>query len=517
MTSPSDSPKNASPRPPTGRPVRTRVAPSPTGDPHVGTAYIALFNLCFAHQNGGHFVCRIEDTDRARSTPESEQAILQSLRWLGLSWDEGPDVGGQYGPYRQSERRAIYQEHAEILLQRGHAFRCFCSAERLDTLRKEQLANKGKVGYDGHCLGLEAVDVDGRLKAGEPHVVRMKVPESGAAVVEDLLRDPVSIDYAQVDMQVLVKADGMPTYHLANVVDDHLMEITHVIRGEEWITSAPKHLLLYQYFGWTPPVLCHLPLLRNPDKSKLSKRKNPTSINYYRRMGFLPEALLNYLGRMGWSMPNGEEKFTLEQMQTHFDIQRVSLGAPIFDLSKLSWLNGCWIREELDDDAFAERFCDWALNRAYLMPVIPLIRERVDRFSDVIGKAGHFLIGLPELSESSFEHKKLSADDCRKILQFAVWRLDALHDWQAETIRLELSQLGEQLGFKIRELLFPLFVAVSGQAVSTPMFETLEILGPDLTRARLRHALEAAGGVSKKQAKHLEKEYRALGTSSETS
>ena len=277
--------------------IRTRIAPSPTGDPHVGTAYIALFNLCFARQHGGKFILRIEDTDQARSTGESEAAILDSLRWLGLEWDEGPDIGGPHAPYRQSERSAIYRERADQLLEHGHAFRCFCTADRLDALRREQTAAQQTPGYDGHCLQLSQDELASRLAAGEPHVVRMKTPREGVCTIVDLLRGSIEIDWAQVDMQVLLKADGLPTYHLANVVDDHLMQITHVLRGEEWINSAPKHLLLYRYFGWQPPVFCHLPLLRNPDKSKLSKRKNPTSILYYRRMGYLPEALLNYLGR----------------------------------------------------------------------------------------------------------------------------------------------------------------------------------------------------------------------------
>lgn len=243
--------------------VRTRIAPSPTGDPHVGTAYVALFNLCFARQHGGQFILRIEDTDQARSTRESEEAILRSLRWLGLRWDEGPDVGGPKGPYRQSERSDMYRAHADLLVERGHAFECFCSAERLESLRKrQQLEKSSKVGYDGQCLSLSRAEVAERKAKGEPFVVRMKVPATGACVVKDMLRDPVSIEWQQVDMQVLLKADGMPTYHLANVVDDHSMEITHVLRGEEWLTSAPKHLLLYQYFGWEPPVLCHLQIGR---------------------------------------------------------------------------------------------------------------------------------------------------------------------------------------------------------------------------------------------------------------
>jgi glutamyl-tRNA synthetase len=493
--------------------VRTRIAPSPTGDPHVGTAYIALFNLCFARQHGGKFILRIEDTDLARSTRESEDAILASLRWLGLHWDEGPDIGGDKGPYRQSERGATYQAHAQMLLERGHAFECFCSAERLDGLRKQQLAAKGKLGYDGHCLSLPRASVAERKQSGEPYVIRMKVPESGVCVVRDLLRDPVNIEWQQVDMQILVKADGMPTYHLANVVDDHLMEITHVLRGEEWITSAPKHLLLYQYFGWEPPVLCHLPLLRNPDKSKLSKRKNPTSIGYFRRMGFLPEALLNYLGMMGWTMPNGEEKFTLDQMAASFDVKRVSLGGPVFDLEKLSWLNGRYIREDLSTEQLADRLVEWAVNLEYGLPILRLIHERVEKLTDVLPKVGHFFSPAPALTAASFEHKKLSPEEVRKVLFFSSRALDALRVWTAESLRAELERLGEAMGLKIRDLLFPLFVAISGQPVSTPLFETLQILGADVSRARLRQALEALGGLSKKQTEQLEREYQSLGGS----
>ncbi|WP_207060926.1 glutamate--tRNA ligase [Motiliproteus sp. SC1-56] len=490
--------------------VRTRIAPSPTGDPHVGTAYIALFNLAFARQHGGQFILRIEDTDRARSTPESEQMILDSLRWLGLEWDEGPDVGGEHGPYRQSERGDIYAEHAQRLIDDGHAFHCFCSSERLDELRKEQMANKQTPGYDGHCLHLPKAEVEGRLAAGEEHVVRMKIPTEGTCRVEDMLRDPIEIDWSQVDMQVLVKGDGMPTYHLANVVDDHLMGITHVIRGEEWINSAPKHLLLYKYFGWEAPTLCHMPLLRNPDKSKLSKRKNPTSIIYYQRMGYMAEALLNYLGRMGWSMPDEREKFSREEMFANFDIQRVSLGGPIFDQEKLSWLNGLWIREELSPEAFADRVKEWALNRDYLMPIVPLIQPRVETFSDVMPLAGFFLSGMPQIDEAAFEHKSLERDDVRRILQYALWQLEATRHWDKEHIFPGLSGLSKAMDFKIRDFLFPLFIAIAGTSSTVSVIESMAILGPDLSRARVRHALNLLGGPSKKEAKRWEKEFRGL-------
>ena len=429
--------------------VRTRVAPSPTGDPHVGTAFIALFNLAFAKSQGGQFLLRIEDTDQVRSTPESEQQILDSLRWLGLDWDEGPDVGGPHGPYRQSERREIYDEHAQILLDKGHAFRCFCSSERLDELRKEQEANKSGSGYDGHCLHLSEEEVQAKVAAGESHIVRMKIPAEGKCVVNDMLRGDIEIDWTQVDMQVLVKADGMPTYHLANVVDDHLMEITHVIRGEEWINSAPKHQLLYKYFGWEMPVLCHMPLLRNPDKSKLSKRKNPTSITYYRDIGYLPEAVINYLGRMGWSMPDEREKFSLDEMMANFDIQRVSLGGPVFDQEKLSWLNASWIREDLTTEQFADRLHGWLLNSDYIKKFLPMAQGRVERMSDFAPMAAFMFAGMLDLSEADFAHKKLEQGDVKKVLQFTLWKMEQLGQWNKDNIFAEIKNLSKLMGIKL--------------------------------------------------------------------
>ncbi len=491
--------------------VRTRIAPSPTGDPHVGTAYIALFNLCFARQHGGQFILRIEDTDQARSTPESEQAIFDSLHWLGLNWDEGPDVGGQHAPYRQSERLHIYTKHAHELIEKKHAFYCFATAEELEQMRAEQTARGETPKYDGRGLKLSAEEVARRLAAGEPHVIRMKIPEEGACEFDDFLRGKIVIDWQQVDMQVLVKADGMPTYHLANVVDDHLMEITHVLRGEEWINSAPKHLLLYQYFGWQAPVLCHLPLLRNPDKSKLSKRKNPTSINYYRRMGYLPEALLNYLARMGWCMPNEEEKFTLAEMFASFNLKDVTLGGPVFDIEKLNWLNGRWIREELDADAFAARVGQWALNESYLKPIIPLIQSRVERFSELPALVSFFFSGMPDISRADFDALNMDSDTVRRILQYSGWLLDVQRSWQRDALYESFKGLSDAMNLKMKPFLLPLFVALTGSTSSPPLFDSIALLGADLARARLREALQVAGGVSKKEHKQWEKDYRALG------
>lgn len=490
--------------------VRTRVAPSPTGDPHVGTAYIALFNLCFARRYGGSFVLRIEDTDRARSTTQAEATIIESLRWLGLDWDEGPDIGGPHGPYRQSERTEIYRQYADQLLAAGQAFYCFATPEDLDQMRRDQMARGETPKYDGRGLALSAAEVERRLAAGEPYVIRLKVPEDGVCTFQDLLRGEIQIPWSQIDMQVLIKADGMPTYHLANVVDDHLMGISHVIRGEEWINSAPKHQLLYEYFGWDMPVLCHMPLLRNPDKSKLSKRKNPTGINFYRAMGYLPEALLNYLGRMGWSMPKEEEKFSLAEMLEHFDIENVSLGGPVFDTEKLDWLNGRWIRESLDDEAFAQRVSDWVLHSDKLRQIIPLVKDRVEKFSDLVSISSYFLSGIPSLDASQFGQGKLDIESCRQVLQFSTWVVDEIDDWEHQALYEGFAELATAMQVKLRDLLVPLFIAITGRDSAPPLFDSMAILGPDLVRARIRNALSTIGLPSKKQLKRYEKDYRQL-------
>ncbi|MEZ7860202.1 MAG: glutamyl-tRNA synthetase [Parasphingorhabdus sp.] len=490
--------------------VRTRIAPSPTGDPHVGTAYVALFNMAFAKSQGGQFLLRIEDTDQVRSTRESEKSILDALRWLGLDWDEGPDNGGDKGPYRQSERSAIYTKYAEQLVESGHAFRCFCSSERLEELRRTQMEEKLALGYDGHCLHLSADEVAKRAAQGEAHVVRMQVPREGQCTFNDMLRGEISIDWAQIDLQVLLKADGMPTYHLANVVDDHLMEISHVIRGEEWINSAPKHILLYQYFGWEAPIFCHLPLLRNVDKSKLSKRKNPTSILYYQRMGYLPEALLNYLGRMGWSMPDESEKFTLPEMLEVFDIQRVSLGGPVFDVEKLSWLNGMWIRDNLSDDQLADRLQEWAFNRERLKAFLPFARQRMETFSDLAPLGSYLISGMLPISAEDLQSVGMDEEQLIEALQFALWRLESVEYWDRDNIFNALKAVADAMGIKLKLFLAPLFIAIAGSSASISVIDSMNLLGADMSRARLRHAINLLGGVGKKKLKKMEKTYQGL-------
>jgi len=494
--------------------VVTRIAPSPTGDPHVGTAYIALVNLAVARQSGGRFILRIEDTDRVRSTRDSEEAILNSLRWLGLDWDEGPDVGGPAGPYRQSERGAIYAEHCDRLLETGHAFRCFCTPERLSAVRETQRA-EGKAGYDGHCLGLSQEAVADHLRDGLCHVVRLKVPEEGICTVTDAVRGDIEIPWAQVDMQVLLKSDGMPTYHLANVVDDHLMGVTHVIRGEEWLNSAPKHLLLYAAFGWAAPEFVHLALLRNPDRSKLSKRKNPTSILWYERMGFLPQGLLNYLALLtgGMAVPDGgEEMKSLETILSDFDLQEISQGGPIFDRTKLQWLNGRWIREGLDDAAFQDAVGTWGFQPERLAAIAALARTRATTLTDLPDLVGHFFRGSLGIDPEAL--KVLAADEevLKECLHRCYESLGGIGDWTEANVHAAWTPIADYKELKLRKFLPPLYLALTGAKSGPPLFAALEILGRDVTRSRLKDALDSLGGASKKAAKRWDKAWAARST-----
>lgn len=480
--------------------VKTRVAPSPTGDPHVGTAYVALMNYLFAKQHGGEFILRIEDTDRARSTRESEDVILKALTWMGLSWSEGPDVGGPNGPYRQSERGEVYARYGQQLLAEGHAFRCFCSPERLDVLRAQQTAAGQPPRYDGLCLGVSPPEAEARKGAGEPHVLRMKVPTEGVCIFNDLARGDVEIPWASVDMQVLVKSDGMPTYHLANVIDDHLMGITHVIRGEEWIPSAPKHQLLYRYFNWEMPALFHLPLLRNPDKSKLSKRKNPTSVLFYERMGYLPQALTNFLGLSAISQADGDELLDFEALQQRFDISHISLGGPIFDIAKLDWLNGRYLREVLTPESFRAAVTGW-ITEDYLAEVADMAQTRVTRLSD-LGLATAFLFaGRLELSLEQLLDGKLAQPELNRCLNLASIGFEREPAWTATAIEGVLRHVAEIGGIKFKDLVRHKFVVMTGKPQSLPLFRSMELLGRDICRERMREAIATLGGASARELK----------------
>ncbi len=495
------------------KPVRVRVAPSPTGDPHLGTAYQALFNYAFARRHGGQFVLRIEDTDRQRSSRESEEEILAALRWLGLAWDEGPDQDGPHAPYRQSERLEIYREHAERLLASGAAYRDFSTREEIARERESGQDALDYVGHSRRHRDLDPEEAARRAAAGEEHVVRLRVPTDGVCTMHDVLRGAIEREWSLVDDQVLLKSDGFPTYHLANVVDDHLMEITHVIRGEEWISSLPKHLLLYEKLGWQPPLFCHLPLLRNDDanRSKLSKRRNPTSIDYYRRAGYLPEALLNFLGLMGLSRADGDEKLSLEEFVEGFDLEAISLGGPVFDQKKLRWLNARYLREDFDAAGLVRLLRSWRLDDTTLERIAPLAQPRLETLGDWGELTAHLFADLVEPPVEELTLEGCEPEQVAEVLQMVAWRVDTLRPFVADRIHGVLRELAEQLGFKLRQFTRPLYVAISGKPASTPLFDTMEILGRDLTRARLRAAVERLGGLGAKKLKKLEKRYQALG------
>ena len=492
--------------------VRTRVAPSPTGAPHLGTAYTALFSYCFARSHGGQFLLRFEDTDQSRSSPFAEQEIIEALHWLGLQWDEGPDTGGRCGPYRQSERQDIYRRYAQQLVDTGHAFHCFATPKELEEMGREQIGRGETTRYDGRGKKLHPDEVKQRIDDGHKPVIRLDVPDSGSCTLNDQLRGEITVPWSQVDMQVLLKSDGMPTYHLASVVDDHLMGITHVIRGEEWINSMPKHQLLHRALGWKEPLYYHLPLLRNADKSKISKRKNPTGILYYRRIGILPEALLNYLARMGWSMPDEREKFSLDEMVEHFDINRISAGGPIFDRQKLNWLNGEWLRAQ-DDETLLQRLREWLNSIATPQALLSPVKKRMLSFSDLEPLAGFLLQDNLNLKTEDFFSSKPNSEEHKeqkKVLQQLLWRLEEQRDkWEQDALFATIKAVAEQRQLKLRDVLAPVFIAITGSAASFSVSEAMALLGPDLTASRLRQAIAVLGGLSARELKDLRRETMA--------
>jgi glutamyl-tRNA synthetase len=485
------------------RAIRTRIAPSPTGDPHVGTAYIGLLNYLFARQRGGQFLLRIEDTDRARFVETSEQMIFDALRWIGLEWDEGPDVGGPHGPYRQSERTEIYREHAQILLASGAAYRCFASAEELEAEREKQKAAKQPPRYNRAAHSITPEQEQQYLAEGRPFVVRMAVPASGSTTFHDELRGAITFDHVNVDDQVLLKSDGFPTYHLANVVDDHLMQITDVIRAEEWISSTPKHVLLYRAFGWELPRFWHMPLLRNTDKSKISKRKNPVSLVYYRQAGYLPQTMLNFLGLMGGGMTTPTEQeivskslntkeadiFSLKEMLEKFDFKRISLGGPVFDLVKLKWLNGEYLRKLSPQEYFAA-LRETILSDEYLGQIAALMQPRIETLSQFGDMASFFFRDDVIPPQDVFLPKKRTLEET---LKFVAEQLGALEGatWNAEAIDAALRELGTAKEWSVKENFMLLRAILTGTTMSPPLLESLVIFGKARTLDRMRRFLEA--------------------------
>ncbi len=482
--------------------VRVRVAPSPTGDPHVGTAYMSLFNLAFARQQGGQFVLRVEDTDRARFRADSEQQVYDTLRWLGLSWDEGPDVGGPYGPYRQSERLGTYRPYVDRLLAAGHAYLCWCTPARLQEMREDQQRRKVPTGYDRRCLGLSREERAALPGFADTPVVRMLVPDDAPLTFVDLIRGEVSAP--RPDDQVLLKADGFPTYHLAVVVDDALMGITHVVRGEEWISSTPKHLLLADWLGFPRPAYAHMPLLRNSDKSKISKRKNPAArLTWFVEQGYLPEALLNFLGLLGYSLPSQEEVFSFAEMSQTFDWSRVNTVGPVFDLDKLGWLNGHYLRDLAPAD-FAARALPF-LQRAGLVGTpptvaqlalldgaVPLVQTRVAVLSELPALVHFLFVAEEDFAVDGAAATKAFGPGSAQVLRAAADALGPVVDWTTTAVQGAVdAALLDGLGLKRGKAYLPLRAAVCGAAVAPPLPESMALLGKERTLARLRAA--AAG------------------------
>ena len=492
--------------------VRLRVAPSPTGDPHVGTAYMSLFNLAFARQQDGRFLLRIEDTDRARFRADSEQQVFDTLSWLDLTWDEGPDKGGPCAPYRQSERLDTYRPYVERLLAEGKAYECWCSTERLTQMREIQQKTKQPTGYDRMCHGKTREERAALPGFSETPVVRMLVPDDVELEFDDLIRGRVSAP--RPDDQVILKADGFPTYHLAVVVDDHEMGITHVVRGEEWISSTPKHILLYRWFRVEPPKFAHMPLLRNVDKSKISKRKNPAArLTWFQEQGYLPEALVNFLALLAYPPKTGEdgtdqEVFTFEEFSRDFDWRKVNPVGPIFDLKKLDWLNGVYIRG-LEVGEFASRLLPFLIadgvlpeqpslgELARLKAVAELIQTRIVLLSEATPLVLPFFVPDDAL-EIAEDARAGLGENAAQVLDAAMEALGDIDDhgtgvlgsdspWNAARIETALREsIVEGLGIKPKFAFGPLRTAVSGARISPPLFESMEILGKTSTLSRLR-------------------------------
>jgi len=462
--------------------VRVRIAPSPTGDPHVGTAYIGLINYCFAKKLGGKFVLRIEDTDQTRCTEASAQAIYGSLKWLGLNYDEGPDVGGDYGPYVQSERvkLGMYGQYAEQLVEQGDAYYCFCTARELEAMKARQRAAGEPIMYDRRHRGIDLQEARARASAGEPFVIRLKVPLEGEHVYKDRLRkSPVVKAWKDIDDQVLMKSDGWPTYHLAAVVDDHLMAITHVIRAEEWLNSLPKHTLINQKLGFTAPEYIHVGLLRNADKSKISKRKNPTNLLWYRAQGYLPEALLNFLATLGHSHPDGRERFSLDELIAIFDIERINVAGPVFDLGKLKHLQGQWFRD-LSTERIAQEV-HTAID-ARFTALLPLFRERMSFGADFIWQAEPFYAEsvtphLDDLVPKGWDKEQSRAGLEATQAMLKAYAATETPLWDAATLEKLVRDLLEAKQWQGKQLFMSLRVALTGKRESPPLFDTMANLG----------------------------------------
>lgn len=462
---------------PAGRQVRVRFAPSPTGIPHIGNTRTAFFNWLFARHHQGKFILRIEDTDRQRLVPESLPKILEILRWLGINWDEGP--------YIQSERLSIYKEIAKELIEKGAAYYCFCIPDRLEKMRQEQQAKKQIPRYDRTCLGLSREAVGRKLKADESYVIRLKVPDEGETSWSDLIQGKISFQNNQIDDQVLLKSDGYPTYHLAVSVDDYLMKISHVLRGVEWISSTPKHLFLYQALGWQPPQIGHFPLILGPDRAKLSKRHGARSALDYKDEGYLKEALLNFMLLLGWAPKDNQEIFALEEMIKRFDLDGIQKANAVFNLQKLDWFNGVYIRQKPDSELLQliKPFVPKGANDSLISQTIPLVKERLVKLSDYSSLAGFFF-------EKPKVDKKIFEQNAKEQLSAAIDILKEVKTWDKEDLQKTLQELVQERNWKMGEFFMNFRIAITGSRATPPITDAIALMGREKTLKRLQAAVD---------------------------
>ena len=482
-------------------PVRVRYAPSPTGNPHIGNIRTAMFNWLFARRHGGQFIVRVEDTDRERITEGAVDHILDGLEWLGIDWDEGPRVGGPYGPYFQSDRLERYNQAAEQLIASGNAYRCYCRPERVAELRKEQARNRQRQGYDGKCRNLTGEEREEREAEGLPWVVRFAMPQSGVTSVEDVIRGHVEWQNELTDDFVLVKSDGFPTYHMAVVVDDHAMAISHVLRAEEWLPSTPRHVQLFRALDLPLPQFGHLPMILGSDRAKLSKRHGATSLMEYRDDGFVPEALINFMALLGWSLDGETDVMTVDTIRQHFSLERVGKPAAIFDLDKLQWMNGVYIRQmEIED--LADRILPFLegeypesllpIDRNYLLRIVPLVQERLKTLSDAPDMLSYFFEDSLEFEAQSVVQRGMDAPGAISALRRALDDLSAVGetDFRHEHLEEMLRATGQDLGLSGRQFFGALRSAITGRTATPPLFEMMEVMGRERVLQRLTVAAD---------------------------
>ncbi len=483
--------------------IRVRYAPSPTGLQHIGGIRTAVFDYFFAKANGGKFILRIEDTDQVRTTDEAIEDLYSTLKWLDIQWDEGPDIGGEYGPYVQSERTEIYRKYTKQLIDQGNAYYCYCTPERLDKLRKEQKEKKSSIqGYDRHCRTISASGIEEAVNKGIKPVVRLKIPLEGSTVFHDELLGDIKRKNIDINPDpVILKSDGYPTYHLANVIDDHLMKITHILRAQEWLPSGPLHIILYNAFGWEPPKYCHLPMVMGKDGQKLSKRHGSTSVTAFREAGYLPEAVLNYISLLGWSFDDSREFFSKEDLEKLFTLEKINKASSVFDYKKLEWFNGQYIRK-LSDEEFTELILPELQKTGIisdpvtdeenkiLKGMLSLIKERMKIIKEVSGLVSFLFRDVKDYNIADIIPKKLDAAKTLEIITVTRGLVSNLYNQTDEEAEESFRKAGETLEVKLGSVLMPVRVALTGSRISPPLFGALRLIGKEKALSRIDNVIE---------------------------